>query len=318
MNLPWSALQRARYFWLLALLLRIGCEAKGGSSSGSQSSAANADPQTEMANKAMYQITVMMSGDRPPFSYFDAEQGISGFEVDLLNKVCSEAGLECPVILAPQTDAWASDPNGHMGTGLRRGDFDCATSFGGKSVKNSGPIFSYPYTTPEAGLLLVRNVSAWTNVSGKTVGVLDGSSCDEYAANESLTSAGTLVRYTDGPELMNKLSAQSIDAAFVCGVDYAYRLSRNFTDAQVAARFEAVSEGLCIMCHPRKTTQVQLLNMGLEAVRVQDSGLVLTGLCQQWNVSCEYTRLGSSPVTKAATASAAVGIVAAARLCFIS
>eukprot|EP00930_Biecheleria_cincta_P026498 TRINITY_DN18672_c0_g1_i1.p1 TRINITY_DN18672_c0_g1~~TRINITY_DN18672_c0_g1_i1.p1 ORF type:complete len:326 (-),score=52.09 TRINITY_DN18672_c0_g1_i1:19-996(-) len=313
-SLPWLTSRSAKYVWLPVLLLRIGCEARGSSSS----TQATVDPSAEMADQWMYQVTFMMSADRPPFSYYDPEQGITGFEVDLLSQVCAEAGLECPVILAPHTEAWASDTKGYMGTGLRRGDFDCATSFGSKAVRMSGPIFSYPYTTPEAGLLLVRDASVWPGVSGKTVGVVDGSSCDKQAASKLLTSSGMVVRYSNGQELMSSLKAQSVDAAFVCGEEYVYRLSGNMTHAQVAARFQAVSEGLSIMCHPRKATQVQLLNLGIDALRIKDSGLVLMGLCQRWNVSCEYTRLGSSALAKAAAPSAAVGIVAVSRLCFIS
>lgn len=318
-SLPWPASRCASYLWLSSLLLGIGCEARG--SSSSSSAAASADPSAEMADQAIYQITFMMSGDRPPFQYFDPEQGISGFEVDLLNMVCSEAGLECPVILAPHTQAWASDPKGYMGDGLRRGDFDCATSFGSTAVRKSGPVFTYPYTTPEAGLLLVPNVSVWPGLSGQRVGVVVGSSCDKHAASKLLTSSHrpvSLHEKQNAQELMNSLKARSIDAAFVCGEDHAYRLSGNMTDAQVAARFQAVSEGLSFICHPRKKTQVQLLNLGLEAVRIKDSGLVLTGLCQSWNVSCEYTSLGSTPLAIAAAPSAAAGIVAAVRLCFIS
>jgi len=276
---------------LAIALLICGAEAK---SSGT-SSAVSSDPTATMTNDYVYTITVLHSADRPPFSEFN-EHGLSGFEVDLLAAICEEAGMTCNTVLAALTEAWASHSKGYMGTGLLNHNFDCATSIGNARARKSGLLFSHPYTTAEAGLMLVKDAATWANSTGKVIGVVLGSSCDSQVAKQLAPSAKLEVSFEDGQKLMQALQDSIVDAALVCGDDYAYRLSDNMTTAEVAERFEDVSEGLSIICHPKKAMQMELLNLGLSAFRVKDSGLALQRLCNQWNVSCEYHRTeGTSP-----------------------
>ncbi|CAE8611739.1 unnamed protein product [Polarella glacialis] len=285
-----TGMRRAWVAVAAASWLSYQAEAKGGATGVGSSSApsVSVDPSSQAANVAIYQVPFLMSGDRPPFSLFHPAQGMMGFDHDLLDAVCTAAALDCPQVLGPHTEAWASDPKGYMGAGLRRGDFSCASSSGNAVARKAGLIFSYPYTQPEAGLLFARAAVNWTGVAGKLVGVVLGSSCDAQAVRTHLPSAREPISFADGRSLMQNLRDSTIDAALLCGDEYATRLADNRT--AVVKRIEHVSEGLSFMCHPKNVLQVELLNMGLQLVRIQDSGAFLTSLCDRWNVSCEFTR----------------------------
>eukprot|EP00927_Polykrikos_kofoidii_P027202 TRINITY_DN24022_c0_g1_i1.p1 TRINITY_DN24022_c0_g1~~TRINITY_DN24022_c0_g1_i1.p1 ORF type:complete len:365 (-),score=36.15 TRINITY_DN24022_c0_g1_i1:43-1038(-) len=253
------------------------------------------DSSKLMADEVVFQVMFMSSGRDPPFSLFDksSKDGLIGFEIELLQAVCEAAGLFCPVVTAPSSEAWRENEFGYMGEGLRRMDFDCALGYGNTAARNATLLFGYPYTLQESSVVVTRKIP---NPNSKGIGFVRGSVCDGSAAN-GFPSSSTQ-SYEDGWGLWSALIKDELSGAIFCGDARAKVFINSSKDEFITTvSTEPVSDGIAFMCHPRKALQVRLLNLGLRLVRVRDSGLFFTSLCKKWAVDCDYVRTGESADT---------------------
>ncbi|GFM37169.1 ABC transporter substrate-binding protein [Desulfovibrio psychrotolerans] len=220
------------------------------------------------------EISFAMSGGYPPFNFYDAENRLTGFDVDVAEEVARRMG----VALRPVTTEWSG-----IIEGLRAGTYDgilgsMAVTESRQRVVN----FSIPYYYSGAQVMVRTGddgatgpVTDVAQLEGKTIGVVTGTTFEEDAKG---LKAGEVRLYKDDTQTLMELGNGVVDAVItdrVVGVN-----------AMNAGRFKVTmlggplrSENIAVAINKADDTLLAEVNTVLKAMH--DDG-TLAGLSRKW------------------------------------
>ncbi|MFA6155166.1 transporter substrate-binding domain-containing protein [Mesorhizobium sp.] len=178
-------------------------------------------------------VKVGIEGAFPPWNMIDSSGKLAGFDVDLINDLCTRAKVECELI----PGEWTA-----MIPSLNAGKFDLVMTLGINEKRKQVVDFTVPYASGVATFLLLKDgpVSALPMtgerlnlndkakadpvmakigeaLKGKTVGVVQSTS-QEQLINAYYGSDVTVRTYKNSGERDLDLKAGRVDAGFDSGV----------------------------------------------------------------------------------------------------
>ncbi len=149
-------------------------------------------------------IRIGTEGAYEPWNYVDENGNLAGLDIDVMNELCSRAGLECSFV---QT-AWDTIiPN------LNAGNYDVIAA--GMSIteeRQQSINFTADYSPPDAsGFMMLEGSSVDpNNLKGVKIGTQTGTIQDGYAA-ENLADGNTLLTFDTASNALADLMAGNID-----------------------------------------------------------------------------------------------------------
>jgi lysine-arginine-ornithine-binding protein len=178
-------------------------------------------------------VKVGIEGAFPPWNMIDSGGKLSGFDVDLIQDLCTRAKVECELI----TGEWTS-----LIPSLNAGKFDLVMTLGINEKRKQVVDFTVPYASGVASFLTLKDgtVTAFPmtgerlnlndhakadsvmaeigkELKGKSVGVV-GSTSQEQLIQSYFGNTVTVRTYKSSPERDLDLKAGRIDAGFDSGV----------------------------------------------------------------------------------------------------
>ena len=203
---------------LLAAALSVSVTACGGGASsqpseGSSAPAASAGASSSAGVKTIEAGTITMStnAEFEPFEYRSGDK-IVGIDVEIANKIAKKLGLTLKIndvafdslIMELQTN---------------KCDFVAAGMTVDEDRKKNVD-FSEPYFDASQAIIVPKGstIKSRTDLNGKTVGVQQGTTGDQYCTNEKGTSdvkVGTVKRYNKGADAISDMISGRIDAVVI-------------------------------------------------------------------------------------------------------
>jgi polar amino acid transport system substrate-binding protein len=145
----------------------------------------------------------------PPFEVKEPDGSLSGFDIDLGNAICAELKVHC---------VWVEQPFDGMIPALKAKKFDgilsafTATDARRKQVDFSNRLYSGPsalIAKESSGLLPTAE-----SLKGKTIGVMQGSSQENFAKAEWVPQGVNIQTYQSQDQVYMDLIGGRLDAAF--------------------------------------------------------------------------------------------------------
>lgn len=147
-------------------------------------------------------ISFAMSGGYPPFNFYNSDNQLVGFDVDVAKEVAKRLGVE----FKPVTTEWSG-----IIEGLRSGAYDGILGSMAVTEQRLKVVnFSTPYYYSGAQLV-VRKGSSYANpaeMKGKTIGVVTGTT---FADDATKLGAGDVKLYKDDTQTLMELSNGVVD-----------------------------------------------------------------------------------------------------------
>ena len=149
------------------------------------------------------ELSFAMSGQYPPFNFIDAQNRLTGFDVQICQRIATELGVEP----RPVTTAWDG-----IIAGLLAGKYDLICgSMAITEQRRESVAFSDPYYRSGAQLFVGRGaeIDSVEGLQGKTVGVTLGTTYEDWVRKNL---PGTAVRtYKGVPEMILEVVNRRID-----------------------------------------------------------------------------------------------------------
>lgn len=172
--------------------------------------------------------TMSIGHDASRWEYLDEVSGqIKGFDVDLVNAVCTIANKNCRLSADLYQNCWdAAVGQGQFGgQGLYNGWYDACTAWSHSYVRSRTFQFSTPFAKTKVGVFVVKPGNPrgfdWTDIRGKTIGFIDGFVFDDFCvARETDRIQGAalpvenIVHYNGRDAMVDAIVNEEIDAAF--------------------------------------------------------------------------------------------------------
>ncbi len=182
---------------VVALLVGLaGCHGKGHGPSGSTKGLA--------AVKARGVVRVAMTGMYPPFNFYDDDNQLTGFDVDVTRAVATHLGVKPKLI----TLKWSG-----IIAGLTAGRYDLIIGSMAITPKREQAVdFSDPYYVSGAQVFALAGskVAKQGNLDGATVGVNLGTTYEQALRKHQ--EVGEVRTYSGIPEILVDLQAHRLDA----------------------------------------------------------------------------------------------------------
>ena len=147
-------------------------------------------------------LTIATSPDFPPFEYLAEDGSVVGIEIDILNLVCEELGVELDI---QQMDFDSVLP------GVQTGKYDLGAS--GISVtpeREENTLFTVPYCLAAQAIVVLKDsaITCKADLEGKIVAVQTGTTAEEFCMG-----AGYNVNaYTANTDAQQALLSGKVDA----------------------------------------------------------------------------------------------------------
>ena len=147
-------------------------------------------------------LTIATSPDFPPFEYLAEDGSVVGIEIDILNLICAELGVELDI---QQMDFDSVLP------GVQTGKYDLGAS--GISVtpeREENTLFTVPYCMAAQAIVVLNDsdITCKADLEGKTVAVQTGTTAEEFCMG-----AGYEVKaYTANTDAQQALLSGKVDA----------------------------------------------------------------------------------------------------------
>ncbi len=137
------------------------------------------EPTTLQSIKNAGKLSIATSPDFPPFEYLDDNGNVVGIEIDILNLICEELGVELEI---NQIDFENVLP------GLQTGKFDVGVSgitITEKRQKNA--LFTAPYCLAAQAIVVVEGseITTKADLEGKKVSVQTGTTAESFCMENS-------------------------------------------------------------------------------------------------------------------------------------
>ena len=147
-------------------------------------------------------LTIATSPDFPPFESLDDNGNVSGIEIDILNLICQELGVE---LVIEQIDFDSVLP------GVQAGKYDVGVS--GISVtpaREENTLFTDPYCLAAQAIVVLKDssITSKADLEGKTVSVQTGTTAETYC----LENGYSVNSYTANADAEAALVAGKVDA----------------------------------------------------------------------------------------------------------
>ena len=147
-------------------------------------------------------LTIATSPDFPPFEYLDDNSAVVGIEIDILNLVCAELGVELDI---QQVDFDSVLP------GVQAGKYDMGVS--GISVtpeREENTLFTAPYCLAAQAIVVLKDspITCKADLEGKTVAVQTGTTAEEFC----MGAGYTVNAYTANTDAQQALLTGKVDA----------------------------------------------------------------------------------------------------------
>ena len=151
-------------------------------------------------------LTIATSPDFPPFEYLAEDGSVVGIEIDILNLVCEELGVELDI---QQMDFDSVLP------GVQTGKYDLGAS--GISVtpeREENTLFTVPYCLAAQAIVVLKDspITCKADLEGKAVAVQTGTTAEEFCMGAGYT-VNAYAANTDAQQalLSGKVDAWVID-----------------------------------------------------------------------------------------------------------
>ena len=151
-------------------------------------------------------LTIATSPDFPPFEYLAEDGAVAGIEIDILNLICAELGVELDI---QQMDFDSVLP------GVQAGKYDLGAS--GISVdpeREENTLFTVPYCLAAQAIVVLKDsaITCKADLDGKTVAVQTGTTAEKFCMGAGYTvSAFTANADAQQALLTGKVDAWVID-----------------------------------------------------------------------------------------------------------
>ena len=151
-------------------------------------------------------LTIATSPDFPPFEYLGEDGSVTGIEIDILNLICAELGVELDI---QQVDFDSVLP------GVQTGKYHMGVS--GISVtpaREENTLFTTPYCLAAQAIVVLKDsdITCKADLEGKTVSVQTGTTAEEFCMGAGYTvSAFTANADAQQALLTGKVDAWVID-----------------------------------------------------------------------------------------------------------
>lgn len=189
----------------------------------------------------------------PPYTINDPVNGVSGFDVDFMKKICSRLSWDCQFVPMKYLK---------LLTALQENEIDFAM---GAIVitpeKLKKFIFSIPYLPSEAGFLLKVDspISSVSQLQGKLVGAVRGKTYINYL-QEHFMGQMNIIPYDSFQTLALDVNNSKVDAIFINYITALY-IQHQFPDrVKVLNEHFQVGEGLGIAAMPANQDQINQIN----------------------------------------------------------
>ena len=147
-------------------------------------------------------LTIATSPDFPPFEHLGEDGSVIGIEIDILNLVCAELGVELDI---QQMDFDSVLP------GVQAGKYDLGAS--GISVtpeREENTLFTVPYCLAAQAIVVLKDsaITCKADLAGKTVAVQTGTTAEEFC----MGAGYTVNAYTANADAQQALLTGKVDA----------------------------------------------------------------------------------------------------------
>ena len=147
-------------------------------------------------------LTIATSPDFPPFEYLAEDGSVVGIEIDILNLVCEELGVELDI---QQMDFDSVLP------GVQTGKYDLGAS--GISVdpeREENTLFTVPYCLAAQAIVVLKDsaITCKADLEGKTVAGQTGTTAEKFC----MSSGYTVNAYAANTDAQQALLTGKVDA----------------------------------------------------------------------------------------------------------
>lgn len=210
------------------------------------------------------ELVVGSSATYRPFAYENPSKEIVGYDVDIIKAVAQKAGLQIKIVNTPWTGIFAA---------LNNGDVDLIIS--GVTI-NDKRKQSYDFTTPyfEARQLIAvsrdSSVKNLKDLTGKKIGVVNGSTGDDIASREFGKTNPDIRRFESTPVVISELVNAGLDAAIGDNGVIAFRVQEH-KQLKTVSDPSFPKEFFGIVVKQGNKALLDKLNTGLAAVKADGS-----------------------------------------------
>lgn len=189
----------------------------------------------------------------PPYVLNDPINGVSGFDIDYMKKICDTLKWECTFVPMKYSK---------LGAALQENQIDFAV---GALVitPDSQPqfLFSIPYLISEAGFLVKIDspVTKVGDLEGKAVGAMDGRAYITYL-QEHFGNKMTVAPYNFFNQIALDVQSEKLDAIFINYLSALYLLHQFPNRAKILNEHFPVGEGIGIMTLPANKDKIDQIN----------------------------------------------------------
>lgn len=194
------------------------------------------------------ELVIATSPDFPPFEYLADDSSVTGIEIDILNLICTELGVELDI---QQMDFESVLP------GVQAGKYDLGAS--GISVdpeREENTLFTVPYCLAAQAIVVLKDsaITCKADLEGKTVAVQTGTTAEKFCMGAGY-AVNAYAANTDAQQalLTGKVDAWVIDDLTAADMVKVYNaehgevlvvLSEAMTSEPYAFAFQKGSEDL--------------------------------------------------------------------------
>ena len=211
-------------------------------------------------------IRFLTDSDYPPFNYYDEDNVLTGFNVDIARAICFELAAACDI----QVRAWSE-----LLTALRRGEADAVIASHAVSTTALRAVdFTDRYYHTPARFAAKRNVRLDVTpegLEGKKIAVTKGTAHEAYLRTFFRDSS---IRVFDSPELArDALIGGAVDLLFDDGIGLAFWL--NGTASKACCEFKGgpfgepkyFGDGVAVAVNREDQQLKALINAALKRMR---------------------------------------------------
>ena len=147
-------------------------------------------------------LTIATSPDFPPFEYLAEDGSVVGIEIDILNLICAELGVELDI---QQVDFDSVLP------GVQAGKYDMGVSgISVTPVREENTLFATPYCLAAQAIVVLKDssITCKADLEGKTISVQTGTTAEEFC----MGAGYTVNAYTANADAQEALLSGKVDA----------------------------------------------------------------------------------------------------------
>ncbi|XP_013381984.1 uncharacterized protein LOC106152797 [Lingula anatina] len=187
-------------------------------------------------------FTLAVGHDWGAHQYIDTSGYLAGFHYDLIEAVCTEAGIDCRTVWDKYSNCWDTtigQPS-HGGQGLMGRWYDACVGWFPTIGRVQVFSFSSPFLKPPVSYLFTKpgNAASFSsrNLANKKIGFIDGFATDEKCLVRWTDVKGqdnmTIIHVQNPADVVAKLKSGEIEVAFASALDMVHYASRAIPEVE--------------------------------------------------------------------------------------